>query len=137
MSKGINKEILVGNVGNTETKELINGIMFKASLATGEQYIKDGQKIERTEWHSLVFFGKLADIANQYVSKGDKLYIEGKIQTNRSEKDGEIRYYTSIKVEQMQMLGSKQQKEQDQLPDKPKAPQPTQDDNFEDDEIPF
>jgi len=108
-----NKAILVGNVGqdpeirhNTAGEPIAN-----ISLATSEKWTnKDGEKQEKTEWHRIVIFGKLADVVQKYVKKGDKLYIEGKIQTRKWEKDGIARYSTEIVLDfggKMEMLGSK------------------------------
>ena len=104
----INKVILIGNIGGdvkiVKTKD--GSQIAKASLATSEKYKdKSGNKTEKTEWHNLVFFGKLADVAEKYVKKGDRLYVEGKINTNTYEKDGKTNYFVSIVVNQMQMLG--------------------------------
>ncbi len=107
---GINKVILVGNVGkDPEVKYLDNGTPYaRVTLATGESYKgKDGEKIERTEWHNLVFWRGLAEVVEKWVKKGDSLYVEGSIRTTSTEKDGQKRYYTDIVVREMQMLGGK------------------------------
>jgi len=111
---GVNKVILVGNVGkDPEIKYLENGTPYaRLPLATGDSYKdKDGQKIERTEWHNLVFWSGLAQVVEKWVKKGDPLYIEGSIRTTASEKDGQKRYFTDIVVREMQMLGSKKSSE--------------------------
>jgi single-strand DNA-binding protein len=104
----INKVILVGNVGkDCEVRFLANGGSIASfTVATSESW-KDkntGEKAERTEWHNVVVFGKLADIAAQYVSKGRKVYIEGKLKTDKYEKDGVTHYMTKIIADTMQLL---------------------------------
>ena len=114
MSRGINKVILIGNIGGDPvTRHMPNGnAVCNITLATSDSW-KDkntGQLQERTEWHRVVFFGKLAEIAGQYLRKGSKIYIEGKLQTREWEKDGIKRYTTEVVVDmggQMQMLDSK------------------------------
>ena len=114
MSRGINKAILVGNLAaEPEYRVLNNGenCVATVSLATNESY-KDqqGNVQERTEWHRLVFWGKLAEIANQYLHKGSQIYVEGKIRTRSyDDQSGERRYVTEIQVLDLQMLGSKPQ----------------------------
>ena len=114
MSKGINKVIIVGNLGNDpEQKALPNGgAVTNISVATSESW-KDkqtGQAQERTEWHRIVFFGRLAEIAGQYLSKGSKVYIEGSLRTRKwQDQSGQDRYSTEIIASEMQMLDSKQQ----------------------------
>lgn len=108
MSKGVNKVFLLGNVGRIESKATKSGsVMVKASLATTTTGYQNGEKVDMTEWHNLIFFGKVAEIADQYVKKGDKLHIEGKLQTNQVEKDGGVSYFTNIVVREMQMLNAK------------------------------
>ena len=108
---GINKVILIGRLGhNPDSKTLESGSMItNISLATSEKWKnKDrGEYEEKTEWHRIIFFGRLAEIANQYLSKGSQVYIEGKIQTRKWEKDGVERFTTEIIANQMQMLDSK------------------------------
>lgn len=111
MARGINKVILIGNLGaDPETRYMPNGnAVCNVTLATSDSW-KDrntGQLQERTEWHRVVFFGKLAEIAGQYLRKGSKVYIEGRLQTREWEKDGIKRYTTEVVVDmggQMQML---------------------------------
>lgn len=112
MARGINKVILIGNVGaDPETRYLPNGNQVTSiKLATTDSW-KDkqsGQQQERTEWHRVVFFGKVAEIAGQYLKKGSPCYIEGRIQTREWEKDGAKRYTTEIVVDiggSLQLLG--------------------------------
>lgn len=114
MARGINKAILVGNLADVpEFKILNNGqtAVATVSLATSEQF-KDqqGNVQERTEWHRLVFWGKIAEIAHQYLQKGSQIYVEGKIRTRSyDDQSGQKRYVTEIQVIEMQMLGSKSQ----------------------------
>ena len=126
MSRGVNKVILVGNVGNDpETRYTPQGsAVTKLSLATSESW-KDkqtGQQQERTEWHRVVFFNRLAEIASQYVRKGGKLYIEGSLRTSSWEQDGIKRYATDIIANEMQMLDSRQDSGQGYNPAGSSAP---------------
>lgn len=111
MARGVNKVILIGNLGkDPELKTFPNGgCVANASLATSESWKdKEGQQQEHTEWHNLVFNGKVAEIADRYLRKGSKVYIEGKIRTRKYEaKDGGERYITEIRVSDMQMLDAK------------------------------
>lgn len=107
----VNKVILIGNLGkDPEVKYLEGGIAnAKFPLATGETW-KDrttGEKKERTEWHNIVLWRGLAEVAEKYLKKGDKVFIEGKIQTRSYEKDGIKRYFTEIIGENMTMLTPK------------------------------
>lgn len=136
MSNGINKVILVGNCGqDPEVRYLPNGgAVANLSLATSESWTdkNSGQKQEKTEWHRIAFFGKLADVVAQYVKKGSKLYVEGKLQTRKwQDQSGNDKYTTEIVVDgfggQMQMLGGRspdgagnqQQQPQQQAPKQP------------------
>jgi len=103
----INKVILVGNLGrDPETKHLAGGELCKFSLATNESWTKDGKREDRTEWHNIVAFGRLAEICSQYLKKGKQVYIEGRIQTRSWDaKDGSKRYTTEIIASNMTMLG--------------------------------
>jgi len=111
MARGINKVILVGNLGNDpDTRYLPNGdAVTNISIATSESW-KDkqtGQNVDRTEWHRVVFFRRLAEIAGEYLKKGSKVYVEGKLQTRQWEKDGQKHYTTEIVANEMQMLDSR------------------------------
>lgn len=119
MSRGVNKVILVGTCGqDPEVRYLPNGnAVTNLSLATSEQWLdkRSGQKVERTEWHRVSLFGKVAEIAGEYLRKGSQCYIEGKLQTREWEKDGIKRYTTEIIVDingTMQLLGSRPQGQQ-------------------------
>ncbi len=111
MARGINKVILVGTVGkDPEVRYSQAGSAnVTLSLATNESWKdKNGEKQERTEWHRLKFFGKLAEIAGEYVKKGQQLYVEGSLRTDKyTDKQGIERYTTDIIVNDMQMLGGK------------------------------
>ncbi len=107
----VNKAILVGRLGkDPETRYMTNGeAVTNVSLATSETYKdKNGEKQERTEWHNLVFYRRLAEIAGEYLKKGAQIYVEGRIQTRKwQDKEGKDRYTTEIVVNEMQMLGGK------------------------------
>jgi single-strand DNA-binding protein len=116
MARGVNKVILVGNVGgDPETRFMPSGgAVTNLTVATSETW-KDkqtGQPQERTEWHRVVFFNRLAEIAGEYVRKGSKLYVEGSLRTRQWEQDGVKRYTTEIVASEMQMLGSRQDGDQ-------------------------
>ncbi|MGI9289165.1 MAG: single-stranded DNA-binding protein [Pseudomonadales bacterium] len=112
MARGINKVILIGNCGqDPETKFLPSGsAVTNLSVATSESW-KDkqsGQQQERTEWHRVVFFNRLAEIAGEYLHKGSKVYIEGSLRTRKwQDKSGNDRYTTEIVASEMQMLDSR------------------------------
>ena len=109
MSRSLNKVMLIGNVGSEpDIRATSSGTQVaKVSLATNRQW-KDGsgQQKEKTEWHRLTFFGRLVDIVDQWVKKGDRLYVEGRIEYSESETDGQKKYWTDIIVAEMVMLGS-------------------------------
>lgn len=112
MARGVNKVILVGNLGrDPEVRYSPNGsAVANVTLATSESW-KDknsGEKQEKTEWHRVVFFGRLAEIAGEYLKKGSQVYVEGRLQTRKwQDKDGHDRYTTEIVANEMQMLGSR------------------------------
>jgi single-strand DNA-binding protein len=109
----VNKVILVGNLGrDPETRYMPDGAAItNVSLATASQW-KDkntGEKREETEWHRVAFFGRLAEIAGEYLKKGSQVYIEGRLRTRKwQDKDGQDRYTTEIVADVMQMLGARQ-----------------------------
>ncbi|MBK0404448.1 single-stranded DNA-binding protein [Adhaeribacter sp. BT258] len=108
---GINKVILVGNLGkDPEVRHLENNVAVATfSLATSESYKdKNGQRVDKTEWHNIVMWRGLADVAEKYLKKGQMVYIEGKIR-NRSyqDKEGQTRYTTEIVADEMTMLGAR------------------------------
>lgn len=112
MARGVNKVILIGNLGrDPEVRYSPNGsAVANVTLATSESW-KDknsGEKQEKTEWHRVVFFGRLAEIAGEYLKKGSQIYVEGRLQTRKwQDKDGHDRYTTEIVANEMQMLGSR------------------------------
>ncbi len=105
----VNKVILIGNVGKDPEVNYIKEDLpvAKFTMATSETYTKDGQKVTNTEWHNIVIWRGLAKVVEQYVKKGSKLYIEGKITNRQYEKDGQTKYFTEIVANQMQMLDSR------------------------------
>jgi single-strand DNA-binding protein len=109
MSRSLNKVMLIGNVGNEpEIKTTGSGTKIaKVSLATNRTFNdRSGQQQEKTEWHRLTFWDKMADLVDQYVKKGDRLYIEGRIEYSQTEDDkGNQRFWTDIVVREMVMLG--------------------------------
>ena len=112
MARGINKVILVGNIGkDPETRYMPNGkAVTNFSVATSESWTDraTGDKQERTEWHNVVLFEKLAEIAAEYLKKGSQVYIEGSLRTRKwQDKEGKDRYTTEIVGRDMQMLGGR------------------------------
>lgn len=108
---GVNKVILIGNLGkDPEVRHLDNGAsVANFSIATTETY-KDrnsGERVDQTEWHNIVLWRGLAEVAEKYLKKGDSVYIEGKLRTRSWEKDGVTRYTTEVVGDQMTMLGGK------------------------------
>jgi single-strand DNA-binding protein len=164
MARGVNKAILVGTLGqDPEVKFMPNGnAVCNLSLATSESWTdkQSGQKVEKTEWHRVTLYNKVAEIAGEYLRKGSQVYIEGKLQTREWEKDGVKRYTTEIVVDingTMQLLGGRPQgdgapqgqsntpsqrpqqpqRQPRQAPQQQSAPQPDPDFDSFDDEIPF
>jgi len=139
MARGVNKVILIGNLGSdpeikhTQSSDAICNL----AVATSESW-KDkssGEKVEKTEWHRVVAFGRLAEVMGEYLKKGSKVYIEGSLQTRKwQDKDGNDRYTTEIKARDMQMLDSRGNSTQLAAPSQ-SAPQ--QSSQQLDDEIPF
>jgi single-strand DNA-binding protein len=113
MARGINKVILVGHLGKDPEVRYSPGgqAVANITLATSESW-KDktsGEKQERTEWHRVVFFARLAEIAGEYLKKGQQIYVEGRLQTRKwQDKEGKDRYTTEIVANDMQMLGSRE-----------------------------
>ena len=136
---GINKVILVGNTGkDPEMRHLESGrACAKLTLATQERYKnREGERVEKTEWHNLVFWSPLAEIVEQYVQKGSKLYIEGKIRTRSYEdKQGEQRYITEVEVREMIMLDSRREGQTISPSTEAKAPEPPIEEDADD--LPF
>jgi len=112
MARGINKVILIGNLGNDpEVRYTAGGAaVANVSIATSESW-KDkttGEQQDRTEWHRVVFFGRLAEIVSEYLRKGSQVYVEGRLQTRKwQDKEGHDRYSTEIVANEMQMLGGR------------------------------
>lgn len=158
MARGINKVILVGNLGkDPDVRYMPSGSQVtNVTIATSESW-KDkqsGESKERTEWHNVVFFNRLAEIAGQYLKKGSQCYIEGSLRTRKwQDKEGKDRYTTEIVANEMQMLGgrggggtgsmggddygSSQQGGGGSSQPQRSAPAPAGNDNFDDDDIPF
>lgn len=161
MARGINKVIIVGNLGaDPETRYTPSGTAITSiRVATSESW-KDkqtGEQQERTEWHRVEFFGRLAEIAGEYLKKGRQVYVEGKLRTDEYEKDGVKRWSTKIIADEMQMLGGREGgagegagfggERRERGPARgpqsapprsaPSAPAAAHDSNFDDDEIPF
>jgi single-strand DNA-binding protein len=112
MARGVNKVILVGNLGaDPETRYTANGgAITSIRIATSESWTDKatGQKQERTEWHRIKFFGRLAEIAGEYLKKGSQVYIEGALRTDKyTDKEGIERYSTDVIANEMQMLGGR------------------------------
>src|SRR3989304_3967257 len=112
MARGINKVILIGNLGNEPEMRYTAGgaAVANISLATAESW-KDkesGEQQERTEWHRIVFFGRLAEIVGEYLHKGSQVYVEGRLQTRKwQDKEGHDRYTTEIVAGERQLLGGR------------------------------
>ncbi len=108
----VNKVILIGNLGRDPEVRYMpdGGAITNISIATTENWKdKNGEKQEKTEWHRVAFFGKLAEIAGEYLKKGSQVYVEGRLQTRKwQDKDGNDKYTTEIVADRMQMLGSRQ-----------------------------
>jgi single-strand DNA-binding protein len=160
MARGINKVILVGNLGNDPETKYTQGGMAITTLSVATTSVrkdKDGQQVEKTEWHRVKLFGKLGEIAGEYLRKGSQVYLDGRIEYGSYEKDGVKHYTTDIIADEMQMLGGRgegggggsggggdraarpQRQEsapqQRQAPARQPGPAPT--DDFSDDDIPF
>jgi len=154
MARGVNKVILVGNLGaDPETRYMPSGsAVTNIRIATSESW-KDkesGEQKERTEWHRITFYNRLAEIAGEYLKKGSQIYIEGRLRTRTYEKEGQTHYSTEIIADNMQMLGSRAgagnpdrsinegtPAENTREPE-PKAPAPSaKSADFSDDDIPF
>jgi single-strand DNA-binding protein len=136
--KGVNKVILVGNLGkDPETRVTAGGgAITNAVIATSDSW-KDkqtGEQKERVEWHRVVFFGKLGEIAGEYLKKGSSVYVEGSIQTRKwQDNSGKDQYTTEIVANEMQMLGGKH----DAAPKTGKQQSQDNTDDFANDSIPF
>jgi single-strand DNA-binding protein len=112
MARGINKAIIVGHLGkDPEVRYTANGgAVANVTIATTEQWRdkQSGEQQEKTEWHRVVFFGRLGEIAGEYLKKGSQVYVEGRLQTRKwQDNNGQDRYTTEIVANEMQMLGSR------------------------------
>jgi single-strand DNA-binding protein len=151
MARGVNKVILVATVGkDPEVKYMPSGgAVVNLTAATNESW-KDkqtGEKKERTEWHKLTFYNRLAEIVGEYVRKGSQIYIEGRLRTRDYEKEGQKHYITEIMVDEMQMLGSRggsgapmgggDRGMREDAPSRAPASEPAGGGDFQDDDIPF
>jgi single-strand DNA-binding protein len=158
VARGINKVILVGTLGkDPETRySSAGGAITSVSLATNEKWKdKNGEMQERTEWHRVKFFGRLAEIAGEYLKKGGQCYIEGKLRTEKyTDKQGIEKYSTDIIADEMMLLGGRQDGERSESAPAPRAatsagygggygsapaarPAPSRQNEFPDDDIPF
>jgi single-strand DNA-binding protein len=146
MARGINKVILIGNLGrDPETRySQGGGAVTNFSVATSENWRdrQSGEQKEHTEWHNIVCFGRLAEIAGEYLRKGSKVYIEGTLRTSSWEQDGQKRYRTEIMARDMQMLDSRGGGGGDAAPSgfeprREKDNRPTLPEDDFDDDIPF
>jgi single-strand DNA-binding protein len=156
MARGINKVILVGNLGDDPEVRYTQGGMAVTTIrlaTTSVRKDRDGNTQERTEWHRVKFFGKLGEIAGEYLRKGSQVYVEGSIRYDKfTGQDGQERYITEIVADEMQMLGSRP--DGDRAPRQPRQefgsgggqpaqrrqappPPPMPEDDFADDDIPF
>ena len=135
---GVNKVIIVGNVGkDPETRYMSSGdAVTNITVATSETWKdKNGEKQEKTEWHQITFYRKLAEIAGEYLKKGSSVYIEGKLETRKwADKSGVERYTTGINADVMQMLGKPEKQFQGGAA---KAPTSKGFDDGSDDDVPF
>lgn len=141
MSKGINKVILIGNLGNDPDVRYTPGGMAVTTISVATTSVrkdKDGNTQEKTEWHRVKLFGKLGEIAGEYLKKGRQVYIEGRLEYGSYEKDGVKQYTTDIVAEQMQMLGHGGSSERSSERSQGQPASPEDDDPFaDDDDAPF
>jgi single-strand DNA-binding protein len=149
MARGVNKVILVGNLGNDpEVKYTQGGMAITAiSLATTSvRKDREGNPVEKTEWHRVKLFGKLGEIAGEYLKKGAQVYIEGRIEYSTSGEGDQKKYFTDIIADEMQMLGGGDNRgEGEQRQERPQRAAPARQapaaqdfaDDFADDDIPF
>lgn len=139
---GINKVIIIGNVGQVDIKQTGGGLLVaNVSIATSDKWTdkQSGQTQERTEWHKVVFFSKLAELIQKYVQKGSKLYVEGSLKTEKYDKDGQTHYATKIMGKEIQFLSaaksdqSQQGATEQQYRNRETAPVQS----FQDDDVPW
>lgn len=139
MSRGVNKVIAIGNLGkDPETRYLPSGVaVCNFSIAVSESW-KDkqtGEQKERTEWINIETWGGIAEACQKYLSKGSQCYVEGKMQTDKWEKDGVTRYSTKVRADNVQFLSQKENRPP--RSEKPGAPAPGGNTGEYDDDIPF
>lgn len=145
MAKGVNKVILVGNLGNDPEVKYTQGGMAITTLSIATTTVrkdKDGNSQEKTEWHRVKLFGKLGEIAGEYLKKGRQVYLEGRLEYGSYDKDGVKHYTTDIVADEMQMLGGGdgQRSEGGKAAGNggyAKAPAAIAADSFKDDDVPF
>ncbi|MCF8302933.1 MAG: single-stranded DNA-binding protein [Bacteroidales bacterium] len=144
MASGVNKAILIGNLGKDPVvKHLDSGAsVANFPIATTESYKnRDGQRVDQTEWHNIVAWRGLAEVAEKYLKKGDKVFIEGRIRTRSYEKEGQKHYMTEIQADNMTMLGGGAKR--DSSTPEYNAPEQNQQQQFDepqqqpDDDLPF
>lgn len=105
MSRGINKVFILGRVGDVKN----HGTVVNVSVATNQEYTQNGQKMKLTEWHKIVFFGKLAEIAGRYLQKGSQVHVEGSLRTEKyTDKNGHEQYSTKIVAKTLELLDKKE-----------------------------
>lgn len=146
MSRGVNRVTLIGNLGGDPSTKYTQGGMAvtRISLATSSEWKdKNGEKKERVDWHRVVFWGKLAEIAGEYLRKGSQVYVEGSIKYDKyTGQDGVEKYTTDIIADELQMLGGRGDGAKPEGQPKPQGrapasrPEPSHDD-FPEDQIPF
>lgn len=138
---GVNKVILVGNLGkDPEVRTLENGRkVANFPLATSETYKdRNGERVERTEWHNIVFWGPVADVLERYVRKGSKIYVEGKLRTRSYEQEGVKKYITEVDGQTMTMLDSRNtEQERPEVSTPTSSPQSIALDENEENDLPF
>jgi len=138
MAKGVNQVILIGHLGqDPEVKYMPSGsAVANVSIATTESW-KDkatGEKKDKTEWHRVIFFARLAEVVGEYLRKGSQVYVEGRLQTRKwQDKNGQDRYTTEIVASDMQMLGGKGERSERSEPERAIDQTPSSDPGFDDD----
>lgn len=145
MANGVNKVILIGNLGaDPEIKNFDSGtVLARIRIATTETYRdRDGNRQDRTEWHNVVLWQRLAEIAEKYLKKGDQVYIEGSLRTRSYDQEGVTKYVTEVIGNSMTMLGSRggsgqQQSQQQSQMQETKAQEPSTDAPDPEDDLPF
>lgn len=137
----VNKALLIGNLGEDPDLSYTDGgtAVCNLSIATNESWTDDnGREQTRTEWHDVVAWGRLAEVVAEYLSKGSSVYVEGKIETRSWEhKDGSTRYSTEIKAQEVNFLGGSENGSGERDPASTREPEPEEDFEEPDDELPF